>query len=155
MFSLFWPLELRWKLWEIPKNIHQQQLIMQNVAYKMDWTYDSVVFPLRRCYAFPCSHLFSPRLRRVGFGSQQEEISCQLGEVSVQIPQNDVTLDSAVPYCFRVAFVGQSCASWRWSRLHPGALNATHLQRREKLWLLCWWCWHRQGEAVRMNIPDC
>lgn len=91
---------------------------------------------------------FSSLLRLVGFGSQQEEVPRQLGEVKVQIPQNDVTLHSAVPHCFRVAFAAQGCVSWGWSRLHSGARNVPHLQRKEKtavaaLMMLT------QGEVVR------
>lgn len=82
-----------------------------------------------------CSLLLS-LLSHMCFGSQQEEVSRQLGEVKTQIPQNDVTLDSAVPYCFRACVSGQSCISWWWTRFHPGALNVSHLWRKEELFLL-------------------
>lgn len=106
----------------------------------------SVVFSLSLCYTYICTFSLS-LLSHVCFGGQQEEVSCQLGEVKVQIPQNDVTLHSARPYCFRAGVSGRSCVSWCWSRFYLGALNVSHLRKKEKLFLLCFRALKR-GQAM-------
>lgn len=90
---------------------------------------------------------FLSLLSHVCFGGQEEEVSCQLGEVEAQIPQNDVTLHSARPYCFRAGVSGRSCVSWCWSRFYFGALNVSHLWKKKKLFLLCFSAL-KHGQAV-------
>lgn len=65
--------------------------------------------------------------------SQQEEVSCQLDEVKIEIPQNDVTLHTAVPLCFRAGSrMWRRLCSWR-SWLCPRALNVVQLSEKIKL----------------------
>lgn len=90
---------------------------------------------------------FLSLLSHACFGGQQEEVSCQLGEVKVQIPQNDVTLHPARPYCFRAGVSGRSCVSWCWSRFYLGALKVSHLRKKEKLFLLSC-CALKRGRAM-------
>lgn len=81
---------------------------------------------------------------------QDEEVSCHLGEVEVEIPQNDVTLHSAIPHC--PGLVVQGHPSPGRGRLRPGAVHVSHLVEKAKH---CFFFLNQTGFGVTSSLVSC
>lgn len=130
-WDVFWEpssnlqLDIRQKLWGIPEKALQHHQKYDSRAHSELIAAVFIQLGATSSFFLQCSCAVSVLVSGACFRSQQKEVSCQLCEVKIQVPQDEVALHPAVPQ--RPGTPLRVCVRRRGRGPSPGTPHPSHL----------------------------